>query len=241
MAHAKRCEKCIGKLMGTLPLRPKYDDLSRLVDEAGPVLHDQAFSGADYDATLVNRILWTVFIPDEKMTNYQEFLWGKLNRLAVERYAADYKKLYDYMSAHNQRVTRNYLVYTRHSNEIASFGQAETEAYSTKMIERLSDFTDSPQLTKLWVAHYDDFYLPMVRVLNSELTKIVEEMSPLFQRFRHNVNEACRRTYNWLHSDAGKAQLELLRERLGTCFDLEHYCHGQLESMTSLRTYAMGN
>jgi hypothetical protein len=221
-------------MMGKLPLRPKYDDLRRLACEAELAIPDHGFTDLDYDATLVNRVLWAPYIPDEKMTDYQEFLWAKLNRVAAERYAAEYKKIYDYLFGQTQEIiNRIYRAHSKRSDEIASFGQADIKAYSDKMIERLYDFTDSPQLIKAWITRYDIYFEPLVRVSDSDPAGIVEEISPNFQRYRRNVNAACRRTCDWLYSEDGKALLDLLRKRLGTCLDLDNYNHGQLEAMTS--------
>ena len=233
IAHAERCVDCIGKMMGKLPLRPKYDDLRRLAGEAALAIPDHAFTDLDYDAALVNRVLWAPFIPDRKMTDYQEFLWAKLNRVAAERYAAEYKKIYDYFSRETQEVTNwlgtGHLNYTK---ETAPFGQVDIGAYSDKIIERLFDFVDSPQMIKRWIASYDSCLKPLLLIYSSELAGIVEEMSPNYQRHRRDVHAACQRTYDWLYSEDGKALLDLLRKRLGTCLDLDNYNHGQLEAMT---------
>ena len=168
------------------------------------------------------------------MTDYQEFLWTKLNRVAAERYAAEYKILYDHLSKETQEVT-NWLDtgHLNYSKENAPFGQVDIRAYSDKMIERLFDFVDSPQMIKRWIASYDSCIKPLILIYDSELAGIVEEISPIFQRYKHDANAACRMTYDWFHSEDGKALLDLLRKRLGTCLDLDNYNHGQLEAMTS--------
>ena len=236
IAHAERCVECIGRMMNMLPMRPNYADLTRLIDTAEIPWQSQTGLDVDYDAALVNRILWTAFLPEEKLTDYQEFLWDKLNRIAAERYSEEYKKVYTFLSRQSRTtIDRIYVVRSRHNEEIVSFGAEEIEAYSKKMIELVSVLVDSPRLIKLWIAQYDTYFQPLTRIAASELGNMVEEMSPFFQRYRRNINAVCRMTYEWLHSEAGAALLTLMKNRLGAHFDLERDDHGQLEAMASLQ------
>ena len=238
IAHAERCVECVGEMMSRLPLRPEYADLTRLIDTTDIPWRSQAGLDVDYDAALVNRILWTAFLPEEKLSNYQEFLWDKLNRIAAERYSEEYKKVYTFLSQQSRTaIDRIYVVRSRHNEEIVSFGTEEIEAYSKKMIELLSVLVDSPRLIKLWIAQYDTYFQPLTRIAASELGNIVEELSPFFQQYRRNINASCRMTYEWLHSEAGTALLALMKKRLGADFDLECDDHGQLEAMASLQVF----
>lgn len=238
IAHAERCVECIGEMMSKLPLRPEYADLARLISTTDIPWRSQADWDVDYDAALVNRILWTAFLPEEKLTNYQEFLWDKLNRIASEQYSEEYKKVYTFLSQQSRTtIDRIYVVRSRHNEEIVSFGAEEIEAYSKKMIGLLSVLADSPRLIKLWIAQYDTYFQPLTRIAASELGNIVEEMSPFFQLYRKNINAVCLMTYEWLHSESGTALLTLMKKRLGTHFDLECDDHGQLEAMASLQIF----
>ena len=236
IAHAERCVECIGGMMGKLPLRPKYADLIRLIFTTDIPWRSQADLDVDYDAALVNRILWTALLPEEKLTDYQEFLWEKLNKAAAERYSEEYRKVYTFLSQQSRATIDSiYVVRSRHNEKIVSFGTEEIEAYSKKMIELLSALVDSPRLIKLWIAQYDGYFQPLTRIAASELAGIVEEMSPFFQLYRKNINAVCMMTYEWLHSESGTALLTLMKKRLGTHFDLECDDHGQLEAMASFQ------
>ena len=238
IVHAERCVECIGEMMGKLPLRPEYADLTRLINTADIPMRNQINYDVDYDAALVNRILWTAFLPEEELTDYQEFLWEKLNRVAAERYNEEYKRVYTFLSQQSRTaIDRIYVVRSRHNEEIVSFDEEAIEAYSNKMIELLSALVNSPRLTKLWIAQYDAYFQPLTRIAASELAGIIEEMSPFFQAYRRNINAVCLMTYEWLHSESGTALLTSMEKCLGTHFDLDCDDHGQLEAMASLQVF----
>ena len=51
------------------------------------------FNLEDSDSDLVNRYLWEVFMPEEPLSDYQEFLWSKVNHFSAGSCAEDYRIL----------------------------------------------------------------------------------------------------------------------------------------------------
>lgn len=193
-----------------------------------------------YDALLVNHFLWRVFWPEEGPTEYQRFLWDKINRLTRADFLQgglheDYTQVYGYLCS--QEETKIDLLYAgrnQHYNYVASLSPQGVERYAGEMKQNIRALLENPAAVRQWKSDRRVLNLSLMRIYTSEIGRLGEEMCPFFCQYKQKSTRACGITYQWLHTPAGAGLLERLNRMLGDSMDLEHCNHAELESLSMM-------
>lgn len=221
-----------------LPIHPRFSTLHSLTMEAGfPI--SAAVNGSDsfdiHDNMLVNRFLWSSFLPDKELTEYQEFLWAKLNRLTNTTPGDDYRKLHDFLQTLKQNaIAQMFASRSQHYEFVAALDPDSCADYAVSLQNSLRVILDNKTCVSLWQKHYQLFFAPSTRIFDSGINEIIAEMSPLFVSYLKNIHAACAILYHRLHTAEGLPLLRNLRNTFREQLDLEDCHHGQLEAIACL-------
>ena len=100
-AHLEKTIESIGYVIEKLPLHISLDSLyaTMLNARIPAAINKEELHGGDKDSMVLNRYLWRPFIPNEIKSDYQEFLWSKINRLVAESNNEDYETLSRYLNS----------------------------------------------------------------------------------------------------------------------------------------------
>lgn len=192
-----------------------------------------------YDGKLVNHFLWRTFWEKEELTEYQQYLWDKINRLTNTREKnIYYAKVYDYLCLQDQKKIHTlYQERNMHFNRVADFSDEEIPQYAEEMKTSIAEFIHNPTAVKQWKEHYSTFLEPQMYIFTGSIGKLAQEMSPFFSAYQKNSSKACEFVFNWLQSDAGQQLNQEIQTILDGCVDLEAFGHAELESMNTIFKY----
>ena len=183
---------------------------------------------------LVNRFLWNQFLPDGLVTEYQQYLWDKLNATAEKICPEDYSILFSSLQAlalpqigrilsqRSMHYDRS-LLFARNSARImqGKYGTGCLRFWKTILF-----CLSGKRITPV-------FFLPEVKIYSSRLSEIVAEISPFYRSYRNHINTSCQILYRWYISPEAAPLRQRLSGILGDCFDPELYCHGLFEALYS--------
>ena len=244
IAHLEKLERSLSYMQHNLPMHPTFKDLEKLVENAGiPAPRQEFLSGDSFeenDNELVNRYLWETFFPDEPLTEYQEYLWSKINRFTEGRYEADYRNISKALHSFSEKQIKQYFSDNRQIHkEVILLQEKDYDAYADKIKEAIQIFLDDKRLISFWKSQYITLLAPSARLYDSEMAKTMEELSPLFSAYRINAKAVCRIVYEYLQSNEGKPLLDQIKKSLGDLVDIEGCSHGQLQAMACVHMYAL--
>lgn len=233
---AEETMESISGILDALPLHPDFHTLYRLSMEAGfPNLPDDTAQDSldPYDTAMVNRFLWSMFIPEKDLSDYQQFLWAKLNKITNTRSIPDYRLLSDFLhSLAPGYLDRLFVQRSEHYISIASLDSESLSSYADAMERSVRRVLGSQNHIALWKQYYDSFFAPQTRISASDISDIVGEMSPIFADYRDNIHKACRIFYERLTSGERNILYSELRRIMEPQLDLECCYHGQLEALS---------
>jgi DNA-binding transcriptional MerR regulator len=235
-ASCKRILSGLEQILDELPLHPDLDMLSSVTSGAGiPDAAGQPFPDAGSDAILlVNRFLWNQFLPDGLVTEYQKYLWDKLNRTAEKLCPEDYAVLFSSLQSLTlTQMGRMLSQRSAHYDRIVSLREEECEDYAREIQKGLISFLENDALLSFWKKNYARFFLPEVRIFSSRLSDIVAEISPFFRSYQEHINASCRILYRWYTSPEAASLRRCISENLRGYFDPELYRHGLFEALYS--------
>ena len=235
--HSQKILTSLNYVLANASFHPTFDDVLELVSNSDiPSEHDKSVAdAADHDYSLAAKYLWGGFLGNEVFTDYQEFLWEKLHRIAAERYSDDYDLVSNYLrSLDNAYIDTVFARTLDRYSYIAGLDDEGRKECALDMRTRLASFATDAELISLWKRDYRQCFEPITRIHASELGAIVAEISPFFASYRSNINEICESVYEWLISVDGRGSLDLLNATLGDYMNFEEYNHGQFEAITSL-------
>ena len=238
-ARIEKLQDAVTYIQQHLPLHPGLPELSKLIENAGlpaepspDAQNDPAFEDSDSD--LVNRYLWEVFMPEEPLSDYQEFLWGKVNHFSAGSCAEDYRLLSRTLHGFTEQQIAAYFSGNRKRHEEVIFLNPDHYfSYAEKMKATIRHFLTNPQAVRRWRAQYASLTAPSTRLYDSEIARTMDELSPTFSAYRTHVHAVCFLVYDWLHSPEGQPVLSLMEKTLVGCFDIDHCSHGELQAMIS--------
>lgn len=240
--HLEQLSQSLNYMMENLPINPKFHDIFNLCENAGiPCFVDETNTTEydTYDNIQVNRFLWGVFLPDTPLTEYQEFLWDKLNKITCNPNNEDFCRLSHFFnSLSSENVERVYAKQESHIKYVADL--ADCKEYSQELLHRINLFLNNSEDINDWKNHYELFIQPQIRIYDGEIGKLALEMSPLFVRYCNNIHVSCTLAYRWLMSENGKKLLKKLQDNLVGYIDLESCHHGELEVMANFRRTLLG-
>lgn len=221
-----------------LSLSPDITELYSLSKKSGlsliaPEITD---SGIDsYNIALVNRFLWGGFFSANNLTEYQEFLWAKLNRMTMQFPNDNYKKLSNLLQTlDSASVDKLYSCHYKRYEYIASVKPENYATVADSMIEDLKNCLCDERCVRVWKKYYTTYFYPQVSAHSSDLVQIVKEMSTLFTTYAVNACAICSIVYQWMNSKEGNFLLLQLYETFPHTLDLEHANHGELEAFVDL-------
>lgn len=233
----------LNHILGHLSIEPDMAELFRLSESAAipsSVPVPPADSYDQYDNTQINRYLWSVFLP-ETLTDYQEFLWSKINHMTSLPENEDCRMLIQFFRTLDEAtLARLFRKQESHLAFIANLDPDGCTAYAEELKPRLSAFLEQPSNIRIWKQYYHAFLYPQIRIYDLEVSNIAAEMSPMFASYRTNIHTACRILYQWLYSKQGESLRNSLESELTPCLDLELSQHGQLEVLANFRQLVMG-
>ena len=224
-------------ILKELPVNPAYSDLSALLTKEE--FYSICPPSLQYDGKLVNHFLWRSFWQEKKLSEYQQFLWEKINRLTDTREKNEhYAKLYDYLCSQSQnKIDALYRERNSHFNRIAAFSDEEVFSYAEEMKQNIQVFIHTPAAVRQWKEHYEEFLLPQMYIFTGEIGQLAMEMSSFFSSYRNHSARACKLTFQWLHCEDGRKLLEEIHSVLNGFIHLNEFGHAELESMNIIFKY----
>ncbi|MBQ0065924.1 MAG: MerR family transcriptional regulator [Firmicutes bacterium] len=226
-------------IMDEMPLFPNLNDLRELCDKANipsTIEEYEVNSRFDnYNTLFINKVLWSGFLPKTKLTEYQEFLWMKLNKQTLENPSDDYIKVGTFLN-NLPALQLDYML--THQNDhftyIASLDEEGIKEYTMEIIQKIQHVISVPEFCQLWKLYYKDYFYPSVTIHVSNLKNIMIELSPLFRAYTHNIDIICENAYYYLHSKDGNDLLEQMQYKLNGYIDIDSNNHGELEILSYL-------
>lgn len=236
--HLEQTADSLNYILDKLPLNPDFDALYHLGTTSAipsPDTMQNTDGSEDADNRLVNHFLWRGFLPDDRLSEYQQFLWYKIHLMSTGTDNQDYRKIGHFLRSLDQEVVdRIYAQRYQHYRYIAELKESDHVHYANEMQARIRRFLESNVTVAFWKLHYEDFISPDIRICTSDISSVVEEMSPFFASYVHNINAVCAMTYRWLQSEDGDGLFQKMKKTLGDRMNLEDCNHGELESMSCL-------
>lgn len=225
-------------ILGKLPIRPAFSDLYTHTKEECALEHIHSTTPL-YDGKLVNHFLWRTFWQQEELSEYQQYLWDKMNRLTDTREKNEhYTKIYDYLCQQDQKkINWFYEEGNAHFYHIAEFSSENLSTHVEELKTAITEFIHTPSAVKQWKEHYYHFQLPLMHIFTGEIGKLAQEMSPFFASYERNSSQACQMVYHWLLHEEGDLLYQEILTTLDGYVDLENYNHTQLEFMNLIFKY----
>ena len=225
-------------ILEKLPIRPAFSDLYPHTTQICDTDNMHVTSPL-YDGKLVNHFLWRTFWQQEELSEYQQYLWDKMNRLTDSREKNEhYARIYDYLCRQDQKkINAFYEEGNAHFHYIASFSSENLSTHVEEIKTAINEFIHCPTAVKQWKEHYYDFQLPLMHIFAGEIGKLEKEMSPFFAAYERNSSKACQIVYDWLLSEEGHPLYQEILTALEEYVDLENYEHAELEFMNTIFKY----
>ena len=225
-------ENVIENILNDIPAEPTIDDIYTLLKKH-PII-EKTSSSLEYDGRLVNHFLWHFYLPKEEMTEYQFFLWERLNKMTDTREKnPDYSSIYDSLcSMTPERIESLYNTRNTHYSLIAEMNEKELDEYARNIFSNIKGFIASPAIISKWKSIMNEFHGAMMRIYTSEISIIGEEMCPFFKKYRDKAKKACKIVYNILKEDKNISLLNDFRNAVGGDTYIEHYDHAIFESVS---------
>lgn len=188
------------------------------------------------DHSIVNQFLWMGFLPEEELTEYQQYLWNKLNYITGNSDNQNYRKIKQFLSALPNEQLDLLLTYRhQHERQIAAFNEDECCRYIENMKEVITEGIARDSWVRQWKGNYEIYYYPSSDIYDSDIRELVAEISPWFSSYLHNIHMICGRLYSWLYTEEGTPLREQLYRKLSGYLDLEHCHHCELEALYSMQ------
>ncbi|MDO5100912.1 MAG: MerR family transcriptional regulator [Eubacteriales bacterium] len=237
--HIEQTMVSLRYILDNVPLYADLQTLGRVTQEAAiPEKKSEEMINNHYDryaGAVINQILWGGFLPEEKMSEYQEFLWAKINRITMEEPSPEYirlaKTLYvaeaslvDMLLSHNVEQYR--LIENLKEDDIVE--------YAARKMEELKTIIHTPGFVAIWKNHYENFFKPITMIQASNLSGLMAELSPSYRKYVNNINRVCGLIFDRLSKGQETVNLEEMSEIFGDKIDLIHSNHGQIEAILNV-------
>lgn len=237
MQHLEQTVDSLNYFLENLPINPDFDAIYQLGTTSAipsPDALQNSGCSEESDNRLVNHFLWRGFLPAGKLSEYQQFLWHKINRMSAGN--PDYWKIGHFLkSLKQEEIDRVYAQRNRYFRYIAELRASDYAHYANEMRDCIRKFLENKRTVEYWNLHYETLISSDIRIRVSDISSVVEEMSPFYAAYVRNINAVCAMTYRWLQSDEGAGLLERMKNILGEHMNLADCNHGELEYMSSLQ------
>ena len=233
----KNTTENISFILKELPITPTFMDLCSSILRSE--VNTDIIPMQQYDGELVNHFLWKTFWPKDTLSEFQQFLWDKINRLTDTRTKNPYyANVYDYLCSQNQKkIDALYAERNTHFGRIAELPDSEIPQYAEEMKHSVTEFIHTPMAVKQWKEHYHSFLAPQMHIFTGEIGNLAKEMSPFFAAYQKNSSKACILVYEWLTSEDGQDLYCEITRTLKGYVNLEDFHHAELESMNTIFKY----
>lgn len=236
--HLEQTLVSLKYMLDNMPIYPNYSALSAIASSAGipPRSTDteQENTGA-YNASVINQLLWAGFLPDAKLTEYQEYLWVKLNRISIEEPTEDYARLGKALSSMTpQQIEGLFHTNVERYKYIFDLTKETIPACAESMIRTLEKIVVNEEYIRVWKERSAGFFEPFSRIQASRLSLLVMEISPFYKKYVNNILQVCQFVYQHLCAPEGAALLQEMNRTFGDTLDLEIANHGILEALVSV-------
>ena len=230
-------------------LTRKIGSLQRLYDKLPVFVSSEAFSDAvfctdfpdstvalppdlDSDVNLISLYLWGPFLNGITMSEYQKYLWDKLQKETAKVPSGTLLTMKDYLySLTAEQLDHELQLRTRHIEEVAMLTQETMPAYVRKACQWIADCSESDAFAMTWKQDYHTHTLPLTRLYDSDFNSLMTELSPRFSDYYRNIHLCCDQIYDWLLSDDGADIFSRLSEQLGGYMDLCALHHGEIAAL----------
>ena len=237
--HQEQIVESMEYILGMLPVNPTLENVFEISQAAGipePLSAERLETYESGDHSMVNQFLWMGFLPEEELTEYQQYLWNKLNYITGNPDNQNYRKIKQFLSALPQEQLDLLLTYRhQHERQIAAFDEEQCCHYIENMKEAIRAGFAHDCWMKHWKENYELYYYPMSDIYDSDVRELVAEISPWFSSYLHNIHLICGRLYDWLYTNEGAPFRERLYRKLSGYLDLEHCHHCELEALYSIQ------
>lgn len=241
--HIEQTLISLNHILSELPIHPDFPALYSLCIESGIPEKPKDLAAEDmndyHNITTINRYLWAAFLPQTKFTDYQEFLWAKVNRLTLEHPTEDYQRLRNFLN--NLPSAQFDQLFSQQSERYSYMSSLKPDEYkdcSREMIVYLKEGIKNPRNVQFWKQYYADFFYPTVMLHDSEFSRIIMELSPFYREYVFNIGNVCKMTYQYLLSDEGSDLYRQLKNTYGDNLQLETANHGMLEGLVNLSDFS---
>ncbi|MDO4620770.1 MAG: MerR family transcriptional regulator [Lachnospiraceae bacterium] len=226
-------------IIDELPLYPDFSDLYTLCLEAQfpepPSPNTGEDASAVYSSGALNRYLFSAFLPHEKFSEYQEFIWMKINRLTLQEPDEAYRKLQlFFQSLSSEQIDELFSMQSERYQLITSLSGETDAAFIDSMIQELQETASNPANARLWHKYSESFLKPTTSVYASRLGMLASELSPMFRQYTRNIVRVCEKLYQYLYTEEGSELRQSLMDAFGDSLDLEESNHGILESLVNI-------
>ncbi len=237
--HQQQIVDSMEYILESLPVNPNLENVLELSEAARlpePLASEKAGVYETGDHNLINQFVWMGFLPEEEFTEYQQYLWNKLNRITSDPDNLNYRKIKLFLATLSREQIDTLLTYRhQHERQIAAFDEEGRIGYIETMKKTLEDSLGNDGWIEAWKKNYEDYYYPVSDIYDSYIQELIAEISPWFSSYLYNIHTICGRFYNWLHTEEGKPLLTKLTCKLEGYLNLEHCHHCELEALCSVR------
>lgn len=242
--HQQNILDSIRTMLEQMPLNPDLNallDLSAQTDIPGKSDAPASDAPDEYDNTIVNQILLRGFLPEGELSEYQKFIWEKINYITTSDslpgpWQDDYARIKQFLCSLTQEQTDSFFAKRDlHYRAVASLDTNGCLRYVEEMKTILQGNLRSTAWINTWKSCYPTFFRPNARIFDSDLNRLITELCPWFASYLQNIHSICSLFYQWLHTSDGSALMSELSTSLNGYMNLEHCHHGELEAMVSFR------
>lgn len=220
--HLQQVNICLEKILYKLPFHSQFSDVYDAIMSVSipekPNFSSDENSFIDY--RLVNDFLWRPYYP-EHPTEYQQFLWEKLNRIAATYALPCYQKLYHYLCSLTQKERDSLYDNTGQRYRYLASLDAEGCATEARQIpDDIRQFLSNPVAIALWKERYEKHFLPSIQAATSipEIHQIALDMSELLRAESKNINRIYGILQEWLATTEGRTLLSDVLQTLQVYF-----------------------
>lgn len=234
----------IQTMLKQMPLNPDLNALSALTTQTDiPGNADAPASDTpdEYDNTMVNQILLRGFLPEGELSEYQKFIWEKINYITAsddlsDPWQDDYAQIKHFLRSLTCEQTDSFFAKRDlHYRAVASLDTKGCLRYVEEMKTLLQENLHSGAWINTWKTYYYTFFRPNARIFDSDLNRLIIELCSWFASYLQNIHSICSLFYQWLHTSDGSVLMRELSTSLNGYMNLEHCHHGELEAMVSFR------
>lgn len=230
----------LGCIVDELPFHTTLEDLQELAAKATvdielvkERLELEEFTESDMQ--MVSLFIWAPFLENNHLTEYQQFLWEKLKKMAREYAFEDYKGIKQFLISLKYPFSDEmYVIDVPHYKKVAALSKEEAVDFGYEIIEYLRYFICDDKGVRFWKSNYKNLYIPMCHIHLTPMGEVMKELSPMYGSYMKNMHDSVKIAYQYLISREGEGLRLALLERLGGYLNLEDYGHAQLMQLYSI-------